>query len=363
MNSLKISFVGLSITSSWGNGHATTFRSLIKELHKMGHQVSFLERDVPWYAENRDMPDPEFCELHLYENVDDLKENFNGLISDADVVIQGSYVPDGVAVAEWLLANAKGVKAFYDIDTPITLQLLEEGECEYLKPYLIPMFDIYLSFTGGPILKHLEQFYGAALAKPLYCSVDPELYHPVSSPKYFDLGYLGTYSQDRQPALEELLLKPARALSEYFFSVTGPLYPKDIKWPLNVSRTPHLPPQDHVEFYNMQRFTLNITRAAMVKWGYAPSVRLFEAMACGTVVISDCWEGLNSFFQFGEDILVANSCEEVLGHFARIDEKERRRIGENGRRKILQEHTSAIRALQLIGYANGFLNKNSNIYV
>src|SRR5581483_8750947 len=304
---LSIVIFGLSITSSWGNGHATTYRSLVRGLSARGHDVCFLERDLPWYASNRDLPWPRYGRFELYTGLQNLKERFAQQVRDADLVIVGSYVPEGASIGAWVTSIAGGVTAFYDIDTPVTLAKLDQGQNDYLTRALIPKYRLYLSFTGGPILKRLEEEYGAAMARPLYCSVDPDLYYPEESERKWLLGYMGTYSPDRQRALEAILLDPARRLPEAGFAVAGPQYPAGISWPGNVERIEHLPPAAHRAFYNAQKFTLNITRADMVRAGYSPSVRLFEAAACGTPIISDDWRGLETFFTPGEEILVSNS--------------------------------------------------------
>src|SRR5215208_5120468 len=135
---LDIVIIGLSITSSWGNGHATTYRGLVRELTQAGHRVLFLEDDKPWYASNRDLPDPPYGRTCLYNGPEDLRRRFERDVRDADAVIVGSYVPDGVQVGEWVTTTASGVKAFYDIDTPVTLAKLAAGDYEYLSPSLIP---------------------------------------------------------------------------------------------------------------------------------------------------------------------------------------------------------------------------------
>lgn len=348
--SLDIVVLGLSITSSWGNGHATTYRGLLSEMDRRGHHIQFLERDVPWYASHRDLADPPFADTALYDNLDELKSRFASRVREADVVIVGSYVPDGTAVGEWVVETAGGVTAFYDIDTPITLRRLEQGECEYLSPELIPRYHLYLSFTGGPTLRRIENDFGAPQARPLYCSVDPEQYGPESRDHEYDLGYMGTYSSDRQPPLRRLLLEPARRCSDGRFWVAGPEYPDSIDWPDNVSRSAHLPPSEHRRFYNTQRFTLNVTRAAMKEVGYAPSVRLFEAGACGTPIISDAWDGLGSFFEVGEEILVSRSADDTLRYLRELSEEERRSVGERARSRVLSEHTNAHRAEELEQY-------------
>jgi spore maturation protein CgeB len=346
---MQIVIFGLSITSSWGNGHATTYRGLVRELAARGHDVTFLERDMPWYASNRDMPKPPYGHTHLYRDLNDLAQRFGGLTAGADAVIVGSYVPQGVEVATWALDRARGRTAFYDIDTPVTLAKLARGDYEYLAPELIPRFDLYLSFTGGPVLDELEERWGAQDARPLYCSVDPELYYPEDLPLEWDLGYLGTYSADRQPPIERLLLKNARA-GRGRFVVAGPLYPATIAWPANVQRIDHLPPSRHRAFYNAQRFTLNVTRADMVRTGFAPSVRLFEAAACAVPVISDYWEGLGRFFRPGHEILAAHTTAEVRDYLWDLPDDRRREIGRAAREMVLKNHTAARRAEELEQY-------------
>jgi spore maturation protein CgeB len=236
MNSLDFVILGLSITSSWGNGHATTYRGLVRELAARGHRVTFLERDQPWYAENRDLPQPPGCHTELYGSLQELKDRYTATVQQATVVIVGSYVPEGVAVGEWVTRTARGLTAFYDIDTPVTLAKLARGDYEYLAPELIPRYQLYLSFTGGPALAQLERHYDAPRARSLYCAIDPEQYYPEPTAVQWDLGYLGTYSADRQPPLEKLMLEAARRWPAGRMVVAGPLYPKEILWPPNVSR-------------------------------------------------------------------------------------------------------------------------------
>jgi spore maturation protein CgeB len=350
---MNIVILGLSITSSWGNGHATTYRGLVRELNARGHRVLFLERDVPWYADNRDLPKPGYCRVGLYESLRDLERRFTTDIREADAAIVGSYVPNGTAVSEWVTRVARGVTAFYDIDTPVTLSKLERGDYEYLSPDVIPRFDMYLSFTGGPTLQRIERRYGAPAAHALYCSVDPELYFPERRGVKWDLGYMGTYSDDRQPTLDRLLLEPARRGPEARFVVAGPQYPKALRWPRNVDRVPHLPPRKHRAFYNAQRFTLNVTRADMVAAGWSPSVRLFEAAACGTPIVSDAWEGLEELFAADSEILIARDSADTLRYLREIDEGERVAIGRRARERVLARHTAAHRAAELECYVSG----------
>lgn len=348
---MEIVIIGLTITSSWGNGHATTFRSLVKELGKRGHQVTFLEHDKPWYAAQRDEPRPSYCQTYLYNSVDALRQQYGEQIKNADVVVVGSYVPEGKAVGAWVNKTATGVRAFYDIDTPVTIAQVLKGSCDYLDKDLIKQYDLYLSFSGGSVLDYLEKEMHARQALPLYCSVDPEHYYPEAATQcIYDLGYMGTYSDDRQPPLEKLMLDAARQWPAGKFIVAGPQYPASVQWPANVARLEHLPPAQHRHFYNQQRFTQNITRADMIRMGYSPSVRLFEAAACGTPIISDSWEGLDSFFTPGQEILLSHSAEDTLGYIRELPESERQQIGERARAKVLMLHTAAKRAEELEAY-------------
>ncbi len=347
---LDIVILGLSITSSWGNGHATTFRALVRALSARGHNVCFLERDVPWYAEHRDLPNPPYGLTQLYKSVAELKRRFAQKVMNADLCIVGSYVPDGVSIGDWVLQTGRGVKAFYDIDTPVTLARLAAGDAEYVTARQIRHYDLYLSFAGGPVLRKIEKELGSPMARTLYCSVDPKLYFPEECTLKWDLGYMGTYSEDRQPSLDRLLVEPARWSRKLKAVVAGPMYPNELSWPTNVERIEHLPPASHRRFYNAQRFTLNLTRADMRNAGYSPSVRIFEAAACGTPIISDYWQGLETFFELDKEILTAASAQDVLTYLHDIPEKDRHALGERARLRVLASHTSEQRAFELESY-------------
>ena len=336
--------LGLSLSSSWGNGHATTFRALLEAFAARGHRVTFLERDKPWYREHRDFASVPFAELVFYDSVEQLETTHHALIAGADAVMVGSYVPDGVAVGAYVQRDASGLRVFYDIDPPVTLAKLHRGDHEYLSPALIPGYDVYFSFTGGPTLDLLERDYGSPAARALYCSVDPARYHPLDGAKRFDLGYLGTYSDDRQPTLERLLIEPARRLPQLRFAVAGPMYPAEIAWPANVTRLDHVPPQDHPAFYDSCRWTLNVTRADMIAAGWSPSVRLFEAAACGTPIVSDRWAGLDTLLEAGEEIVLADDADAVVALLCALPETRRQDIAARARARVLSEHTAAHRA-------------------
>jgi len=336
---VRVVVLGLAITSSWGNGHATNYRGLCAALRRRGHDVLFLERDKPWYASSRDFGAPW---VELYDSVEELMR-WEEHVRSADLVLVGSFVPDGADVSEWVLTRAEGVVAFWDIDTPVTAAALARGDCEYLTQELVRRFDLYLSFTGGPLLQRL----GARAPYPFWCLVDPSRYRPEPRPQRWELGYLGTYSADRQPTLEALLLEPARGLADRTFAVAGPMYPETIDWPGNVQRFESLDPGRHAPFYCAQRLTLNVTRADMVAAGWSPSVRLFEAAACGVPIVSDWWEGLDAFFEPECEILVAQCPDDVQRYVTDTSDEFLRAIAERARSRVIREHTADRRAEEL----------------
>jgi spore maturation protein CgeB len=345
---VKIVIFGLSITSSWGNGHATTFRALASALRARGHRIVFFEKDQEWYASNRDMPEPPFCKMHIYPSWDKILTTVRAELNDADVAVVGSYFPDGPQAVAEVFESKASIKTFYDIDTPVTVAALRAGGAEYLWPEQVAGFDIYFSFTGGPLLGELETSFGAQIAVPLYCSFDPEKYRfaPVRSAYACDFSYMGTYAPDRQQKIEHLFCDPARNLPAKKFILAGPQYPQDIHWPGNVERIMHVDPASHASFYSSSRMTLNVTRREMVLAGYSPSVRLFEAAACGTAIVSDSWTGLENFLVPGKEILVAQSSQDVLGYLCEMDEAEVARVGRNARERVMAEHTARDRALE-----------------
>ena len=346
---LDIVILGLSITSAWGNGHATTYRALTKALARRGHRIRFFERDVPWHAENRDLPHPAFAEVVLYSSLEELRDLGEDMVRRADLVIVGSYVPDGIAVGAWVRDVAGGLVAFYDLDTPITLAALERGGAEYLLPEQVAAYrslSVVHGWTGAATRStRLRCSHGAAALLRLRSGRLPARPAPGLSGTS---GTSGTYSADRRSALGALLLDPARRMpGPSVRGGRGQLYPDRIAWPDNVQRINHVPPADHRVFYCGQRFTLNLTRADMIRVGHSPSVRLFEAAACGVPIISDEWPGLASLFRPHHEILIARCADDVSRYFNALDPQEAARIGARARRRVLGEHTSEHRAVEL----------------
>ena len=354
---MKLAVFGLSVSSSWGNGHATLWRGLIRALAQQGHSIVFYERDVPYYAEHRDLLQLEYGELELYSEWSDVVPLAQRDVEDADASIVTSYCPDGAVACELVLSSSPGLRVFYDLDTPVTLERLRRGEpVPYLPEEGLAGFDLVLSYTGGAALQELKEGVGARRVVPLYGSVDPLVHFPVSPVDRYraDLSYLGTYAEDRQDALLRLFIEPARRLPAQRFLIGGAKYPQAFPWSDNIFFVRHLPPSEHSAFYCSSRITLNVTRAPMAEMGYCPSGRLFEAAACGAAVLSDSWDGLNEFFEPGSEILVANTTEDALAALEMSDQ-ELARIAQAARERVLSDHTAERRALQLVSALEGAL--------
>ncbi len=347
---MKIIIFGLSISSAWGNGHATLLRGLFKSLHRAGHEVHFFEQDTPYYASHRDAWSFDYVHLHLYSSWEQVRAVAETVLADADVGMVTSYCADGAAACEAVLKARPPRTVFYDMDTPVTLSRLEQGDSiSYLPANGLREFDLVLSYTGGEALPQLRQKLGAKCAATLYGWVDPEVHHRVeASPRFAaDFSYLGTYSSDRQPALEELFLAAAKRLAKKTFVVGGAMYPAPQQWPKNVKHFDHVPPIDHPEFYSSSPLTLNITRASMAAMGYCPSGRLFEAAACGTAVVSDWWAGLDTFFEPEKEILIAAESSDVISALNEGCEFLAK-IGSRAKERALDCHTAEKRAKRFL---------------
>ena len=348
---MKIVIFGLTISSSWGNGHATLWRGLCKNLVRLGHDVIFYERDVPYYAGARDFYELPGGRLEFYANWEDVRTKARRDVTDADATIVTSYCPDAQPAAALIFDSCRGLRVFYDLDTPVTLARLRANETvPYIGPDGLGSFDLVLSFTGGEAtFDEFRRLLGARRIEPLYGHVDPDIHRPVPpQPQYrADLSYLGTYSRDRQQALECLFMAAAAARLDCRFLIGGAQYPQDFPWSPNIYFVRHLPPSEHAAFFASSRLTLNVTRKAMADMGWCPSGRLFEAAACATPLVSDAWSGIEEFFEPGAEILLAHRSEDVLTALDR-DDSELRRIAERARERTLEQHSSARRARELL---------------
>lgn len=346
---MKLAILGLTISSAWGNGHATLWRGLCRALGERGYDITFFERDLPYYAAHRDATDPAGCRLRLYQQWSDVRAEAARTCGDADVAMVTSYCPDGVDACALVLESNAALRVFYDLDTGVTLDRLKRGEqVPYLPAGGLSGFDLVLSYTGGRALSELRELLGARQVAPLYGSVDPDAHRQVGQSEALraDLSYLGTYAPDRQDRLEALFVEPARRRPERRFVIGGSQYPDDFPWTRNMYYVRHMPPPAHPEFYCSSTLTLNVTRGAMAGMGYCPSGRLFEAAACGAPILSDAWEGIEAFFEPGREILLARNTDEALEALD-LPRETLARVASAARERTLAEHTAACRAADL----------------
>lgn len=349
---LKITIFGLTLSSSWGNGHATPYRAILRALAREGHRIVFYEKDVPYYASHRDLTECDYCDLVLYSDWEGIRKHALADAAESDVVLTASYCPQGAHINDEVLELARPLKVYYDLDTPVTLAKLRGGsEVEYLRREQIPEFDLILSWTGGKALEELRRGRRARMTRPLFGCVDPDVYYrqPAHSDYRCAMSYMGTYAPDRQEKLDNLFLEPSRRRPDLHFLLAGPLYPWGQVWGANVTKMEHVAPTDHPALYSSSRCTLNITRAEMAASGFCPSGRFFEAAACATPIVSDWFEGLDHFFVPGEEVAVAHKPEEVLSILGTQDEVLRK-MGERARERTLDEHTGGSRARDFVSY-------------
>lgn len=342
---MKLVIFGLSLSSSWGNGHATIWRGLCRALSSKGHRIVFFEKDVPYYSAHRDLTELKGVELILYPEWDDVLGVAKRRLLDADAAVVTSYCPDALSATD-LVTSSRSLKVFYDLDSPVTLARLSEGaQVDYVGARGLRDFDLVFSYTGGAAIEELRTRLGAKKVEPLYGSADPDLHRRVDKVDEYraDLSYLGAYAADRQKALKAFFIEPSRRLENKRFVLGGSLYPVDFPWTQGIFYLRHVTPPMHPAFYSSSSFTLNVTRGAMARMGYCPSGRLFEAAACATPVISDKWEGIEGFFTPGSEIITVNTTQDVVDALA-MTEDERLLIARRARERTLDEHTSSKRA-------------------
>jgi spore maturation protein CgeB len=346
---MKLAFFGLTISSSWGNGHATLLRGLFKALIARGHRIAFFERDVPYYAAHRDLVEMPGFELHLYDEWSDVVATARRVLAESDVAVITSYCPDGIDATELVASASVNLSVFYDLDTPVTLEALQNGEqLAYIGPRKLSDFDLVLSYTGGAALTALREQLEARRVAPLFGSVDSSVHHPAPARDAYhgDLSYLGTYAPDRQQVLDRLFLQVAAKSPKRRFVVGGSKYPNDFLWQPNIWYVQHVAPSAHASFFCSSRLTLNVTRGAMARMGYCPSGRIFEAAACGVAIVSDEWAGLETFFEPEVEILVARDTGDVIAAM-QLSDAELARIARAGQQRVLESHTAAHRAFEL----------------
>jgi len=346
---MKLFIFGSSLTSSYWNGAATYYRGMYKNLAELGFQITFAEPDAYGRQQHRDKEDFSYAEVIVYDSPRDIPRLLDQAC-EADLVIKhsGIGVDDGSLEREVLECQSPHTQvAFWDVDAPATLANVESS---VLHPFraLIPEYDYIFTYGGGPpVIEHYRQL-GARACHPIYNALDPETHHPVSpDPKNAcDLVFVGNRLPDRERRVEEFFLAAAEQAPESQFALGGEgwgdkLLPKNVRW------IGHVGTGDHNVVNCSARLVLNLNRESMVQVGFSPPTRVFEAAGAGACVITDHWEGTDTFFEPGCEILVARTAGEIVDLLRTVDGKLARELGEAMRRRALLEHTYALRALQV----------------
>ena len=350
---LDLVIIGRSILSSYGNPQADLYRGLVGELAQHGHRTVFLEKASSELEQPRDMLRTPYCEVWTYADLESLKSDYRDAVRAADIVLLGSAVEGAAEISDWLANEAQGTKIYYDTDLGRTLKSLEAGNTdnECLSCRTIPVFDLYLSTTGGPALESLAQEYQLRCARPLYESIDPYFYYRTDAQKEYELGFIGQNKDHRAARLERLLIEPARLTPNRQFALVGNGYDAtNSNWPRNLTFLEYLPDTNVVDFYNRLHCSLVLNRQDRRELGYTPSKRLLAAAACGVPILVDSWAGLDDFFENGRDCYVVETEQDVLDVLYQLAPEVRRKVGASARERVIDEHTTAHRAAQLLRY-------------
>lgn len=348
---MDIAFFGSSLVSAYWNGACTYYRGLIRSLDERGHRITFYEPDAFDRQRHRDLTDPRWAEVVVYEartasDVVATVERARG--SDVIVKASGVGVFDDVLEAAVVdVAGAETTTIFWDVDAPATLGRLESASDDPLRK-LLPDYDLVLTYGGGDRVVQRYLALGAGACIPVYNALDPVTHFPAPPEHRFegDLTFLGNRLPDREERVREFFFKPAHLLPQRTFVLGGAGW-NEHPSPANVRYLGHVSPQEHNPLNCSPLSVLNVSRASMAENGFSPATRLFEAAGAGACLITDAWEGIDSFLEPGREVLVADDGNEVAEHVAELDGPTARRIGSAARRRILAEHTYAHRAAQV----------------
>lgn len=351
---LKIAFFGSSLVSSYWNGAATYYRGIIKEMAKLGHQVTFYEPDALERQQHRDMDDPPWAKVVVYQPDEASAARALASANDCDVIIKAS----GVGVLdEWLEkavieceagdGDRPATRIFWDVDAPATLERVHNDPNDAFRP-LIPQYDLVLTYGGGQPVIDAYTALGARECRPIYNAVDPDMHHPVAFEPAFSatLGFLGNRLPDREARVHEFFFKAANAMPEAEFLLGGSGWDDIAPSFSNLKYLGHVYTRDHNAFNCSPLAVLNINRESMATTGFSPPTRVFEAAGAGACLIMDHWEGVELFLEPGKEVLVARSGDEVVEHLRNLTPEDAKRIGEAARKRVLSEHTYHHRAAE-----------------
>lgn len=338
---MKISFWGSSLVSAYWNGAATYYRGILRALARSGHEITFFEPDAYDRQKHRDIDDPEWARIVVYNprNLDEVSRLLSGS-AQSDVVVKAS----GVGVLdEWLEARISALpsicKIFWDVDGPATLDRLAANPNDLFHTAL-PRFDLVLTYGGGNRVTEGYRRIGARACFAIYNGFDPDVHFLVAADPRFacDLSFLGNRLPDREARVDEFFLNAARLAAAQHFLLGGNGW-ADKRFPPNVSYVGHVYTADHNAFNCSARMVLNISRESMARYGFSPATRVFEAAGAAACLITDDWDGIDYFLQPDKEILVARSGAEVAEIVQQLSDVQARAIGEAARRRVLAEHT------------------------
>lgn len=345
---LHIAFFGSSIVSAYWNGAATYYRGIVKALHKMGHQVTFYEPDIYERQKHRDIEDPEYCEVIVYEKDEvNLRALLRKAQEESDIIIKTSGVG---AFDEFLereiptLKKKSNAIIYWDVDAPATLERMRENPEDPFRED-VGRFDCVLTYGGGnPVIDTYKEF-GAKRCVPIYNALDTDTHFPVDAETKFEasLNFLGNRLPDREDRVKEFFMEPARALPDQKFIIGGSGW-ADFDLPSNVDYVGHVYTKDHNAFNCSPMAVLNISRNSMASYGFSPATRVFEAAGAAACLITDYWKGIEEFFEPDTEILVAHDGNEVVKIISELTPERAKEIGKAAYKKVLEKHTYEHRA-------------------
>lgn len=345
---VKIAFFGSSLVSSYWNGAATYYRGMLKALAGRGHQITFYEPDAFERQQHRDMADPDWARVIVYEPTESAAARMLEEAAHADIIIKAS----GVGVLDdWLerevlgLQNSGTLVVFWDVDAPATLERVTQNSDDPFRA-LIPRYDFILTYGGGDPVVNAYKSLGARTCHPIYNALDPTTHYPVPPRQDLvaTLSFLGNRLPDREQRVREFFFTAVEQLPDQQFILGGNGWQENAPHYDNMKYIGHVYTQDHNAFNCSAMAVLNINRDSMARFGFSPPTRVFEAAGCGACLIMDAWAGIELFLEPGREVLLAHSGQEVVEHLRNLDPERARQIGSAARRRILREHTYYHRA-------------------